>query len=142
MPRLTIDLPEKFLFHTEIRVRATDLNYGGHVGNDTILTLIHDARVTYYRHLGFQDELRFEGDVGQIIADAAVIYKSEAFLGDLLEFSIGIADINKYGFDMLYLILSKQTGREVARAKTGIVGFDYNRRKIVSLPKKFLEKFV
>lgn len=140
MARIKIELPEVFLFKTEIPVRVTDLNYGGHVGNDSVLSIMHEARVRYYRSLGFDSELKIEGPVGQIVADAAIVYKSESFLGDVLIVQIGIADISKYGFDMVYLITNKETGKEVALGKTGIVCFDYERRKIESIPGVLLSK--
>jgi acyl-CoA thioester hydrolase len=140
MARLTIDLPEKNLFSTEIAVRVTDLNYGGHLGNDTVLTLIQEARVQFYRQIGFESELRFEGNIGQIISDAAVVYKSESFLGDVLVFTLGIRDMNKYGFDMICQIVNKATSKEVARVKTGIVCFDYSTRKVVRIPQRLLER--
>jgi acyl-CoA thioester hydrolase len=134
MARISIDLPERFQFSTEISVRVTDLNYGGHVGNDTILSLAHEARIQFYRTLGFRNELNFEGAVGQIITDAAVVYKSESFLGDMLIVEVATTDFNKYGFDMLYRITNKATLKEVARIKTGIVCFDYERKKVASIP--------
>jgi acyl-CoA thioester hydrolase len=140
MARVTLDLPEKFLFTTEIAVRATDLNYGGHVGNDKILTLLQDARVAFYRSLGFKNELNFEGDIGQIIADAVIVYKSESFLGDVLVFQLGIAEFSKYGFDMVSLITNKSTGKEVARVKTAILCFDYAKKKVASVPDVLLKK--
>jgi len=138
MARLTIDLPPTFLFSTEITVRATDLNYGGHVGNDTILSYMQEIRVEFYRHLGFKSELNIDGPVGQIITDAAVVYKSEGFLGDAIIGSIAAADFNKYGFDYFYLLKNKVTGKEVARGKTGIVCFDYDKRRVASIPEKLL----
>src|SRR5690554_5189218 len=120
MSRIQIDLQNNYLFTTEITVRASDLNYGNHVGHDRILTLMQEARILYYRSLGFKNELNFEGPVGQVIADAAVQYKSETFLGDQLIIKVGVSDFNKYGFDMHYLIENKATGKEVARGKTGI----------------------
>lgn len=140
MARLTINLPEKFLFTTEIAVRVTDLNYGGHVGNDTILSIMHEVRVQFYRHLGFENEITLSGTVGQIIADAAIVYKSESFLGDVLVSRLGISDFNKYGFDFIYLLTNKVTHKEVARGKTGIVCFDYTKRKVVSIPEVVLDK--
>jgi acyl-CoA thioester hydrolase len=134
MPRIQIDLPEKFLYTTELLVRASDLNYGNHVGHDRLLTIMQDARVQFYRSLGFKNELNFEGDVGQVIADVAVQYKSESFLGDQLTIKIAISDFNKYGFDMLYLIENKVTGKQVAIGKVGIVCFDYSTRKIATIP--------
>lgn len=140
MARITIDLPATFLYACEITVRATDINYGGHVGNDTILSLMQEARVNFYRSAGFKSELNFEGNVGQIIADAAIVYKAESFLGDILHIQLGVTDSNKYGFDMVYLITNNLTGREVARGKTGIVCFDYEKRKVAPVPSVFREK--
>lgn len=134
MPRVHVELPEKFLFETELTVRASDLNYGNHVGHDTILSLMQEARVQFYRALGFVNELNFEGSIGQVIADVAVQYKSESFLGDQLLIKVGVSDFNKYGFDMGYLITNKATGMEVARGKTGIVCYDYDSRKIAKVP--------
>ncbi len=140
MARIQLDLPEKFLFSTELTVRASDLNYGNHVGHDTILTMMQEARVRFYRTLGFKNELNFDGPIGQVIADASVQYKSESFLGDELTIKVGVSDFNKYGFDMHYLIENKTTGKEVARGKTGIVCFDYDTRKVARIPEILKEK--
>jgi len=140
MARVHLELPATFLYTAEIPVRVTDLNYGNHVGNDAILSLMQEARVQFYRHLGFKNELNFEGSVGQIVSDVIVVYKSESFLGDVLLIQIGAVDFNKYGFDMLYLVTNKETGREVARGKTGIVCFDYDKRKVASVPPILLTK--
>jgi len=134
MARMQLELPEAFIFHTEITVRVGDLNYGGHVGNEAILLLMQEARVQFYRSKGFKDELSLDGPIGQIITDAAIIYKSESFLGDVLKIHIGVADITKYGFDLFYLLENKDTTREVARGKTGIVCFDYAKRKVATIP--------
>jgi acyl-CoA thioester hydrolase len=134
MARIVIELPTTYLFSTEIPVRVTDLNYGNHVGNDSILGLMHEIRIQFYRSLGLKNELNFEGAVGQVISDAAIVYKSEAFLGDVLTGRIAAADFNKYGFDLYYLLTNKATDKEVARGKTGIVCFDYDKRKIASVP--------
>lgn len=140
MPRIQIDLPDTFLFSTELPVRIADINYGGHVGNDSILTIMQEARVIFYRSLGFKDEMNFEGTVGQIIADAAIQYKSESFIGDVLVVELAVADFNKYGFDMLYRISNKASGKEVARGKTGIVCFDYAKKKVASVPEILIRR--
>ena len=142
MARLSIDLPEEFIFTTEITVRASDLNYGGHVGNDSVLTLFQEARILFYRHMGFKSELNIDGTVGQLMSDVAVVYKSESFLGDELIIQIAVADFNKYGFDLLYKMSNKATGKEVARGKTGIVCFDYEKRKVASVPDVLKSKLI
>lgn len=142
LARLQINLPEKFIFVTEIPVRVSDLNYGGHMGNDSILTLLQEARTLFYRHLGFESEIKLEGTVGQIIADAAIVYRSESFLGDVLVVQIAVADVTKYGFDLFYKITNKVTGQDVALGKTGIVCFDYEKRKVASVPFPLKQKLL
>jgi acyl-CoA thioester hydrolase len=138
MPRIQISLPPTVLFTAEVQVRISDINYGGHVGNDSILTIMQDARLIFYRANGFKNEISFEGSVGQIIADASVQYKAESFLGDQLLINIFVDEITKYGFDMLYQIINKENAKEIARGKTGIVCFDYQKRKVASIPESLL----
>ena len=140
MARIEIQLPEKFIFQTDISVRVSDLNYGNHVGNDSILTLMQEARALLYRSVGFESEVEIDGAIGQIISDAAIVYKSESFLGDTLQIEIAVGDLNKYGFDLFYRLTNKLTGKEVARGKTGIVCFDYSKRKIALIPESLVEK--
>jgi len=63
---------------------------------------------------------------------------SEVVYADKLKFEVTVDDFNKYGCDFFYKITSTETGREVARAKTEIVFFDYEKRKIVEIPYKFI----
>jgi len=140
MARIRIDLPQSFIFSTSITVRITDLNYGGHVGNDTILSIAHEARMQFVKDLGYKDELSIDGSIGLVMADAAVIYKKESFQGDVLSVKIGINDNHKYGFDLLYEIINSKSGNEVARIKTGMIFMNYETRKIAKVPAKFAEK--
>jgi acyl-CoA thioester hydrolase len=45
--------------------------------------------------------------------------------------AVGVADFNKYGCDFVYRVTEQASGREVARAKTGIVFFDYRKRRVI-----------
>ncbi|WP_310393732.1 thioesterase family protein [Hymenobacter sp.] len=131
--RVKVALPETFSFAAEIPVRITDLNYGGHLGNDALLGLLHEARVQFLRSLGLAGDYDPVSKLGLIMADAAVEYKAEAFHGDVLRFEMAAADASKYGFDVVYRV-HNQAGQEVARAKTGMLCFDYNVRKLRLLP--------
>ena len=140
MARVELKLPSQFVFSTELRVRVTDLNYGNHVGNDAVLALMHEARLQFYQGLGFKDEISFDGRIGQVISDAVIVYKAEAFYGDVLTCKIAVEDFNNYGFDVFYLIENKNSEKEIARGKTGIVCFDYEKRKIAPAPAILLER--
>lgn len=140
MARLTLDMPENYLFSTEIPIRINDINYGGHLGNDSMLALIQEARVRFLKYYHYT-ELNIEG-LGLVIADTAILYKAEGFYGDLLQIDIALGDFNKYGCDIFYLVSNKQTAVEVAHVKTGIVFFDYQKRKIQAAPQGFIDKVV
>ena len=133
MPRVKVALPDTFPFATEIPVRITDLNYGGHLGNDALLGLLHEARMHFLRTLGMASDYDPVSKLGLIMVDVAVEYKGEAFHGDVLRVQMAAADPNKYGFDVVYHV-HNQTGKEVARAKTGMLCFDYNIHKLRPLP--------
>lgn len=140
MARIKLELPEKFLFKTEIEIRVTDLNYGGHVGNDTILSLMHEARMQLFNHLGYKNETDDIAGVGVIMTDAAVVYKAETFYGETVLIELAVRDFNKYGFDFVYKLSSKDSGKEIARGKTGIVCFDYSQGKIAQLPESLVNE--
>ncbi|MDE3059202.1 MAG: thioesterase family protein [Bacteroidota bacterium] len=138
MSRIKIELPKSFVFETEIPVRISDINYGGHVGNDAILSIAHEARVRFLIQLGYT-EFNIEGR-SIIMTDAAVQYKSQSFYGEVLRIEIGIEDFQEHGCDFLYRVTEKDSRREVARIKTGIVFFDYGKGKISELPEQFRAK--
>jgi len=138
MARIKVELPEKFSFSTTIPIRITDLNYGGHVGNDTILSLIHEGRVQFLKQFGLE-ELKF-GGVGLIMSDAAIEFKNELFHGDTVKVWVAVADFTRISFD-LYYKLENINGEPVAHAKTGMVCFDYSKRKVVGIPEGVKDKF-
>ena len=136
MPRIKIDLPEHFSFGTEIPIYIGHINYGHHLDNAALLSLVSEARVRFFKSLGYT-ELDVEG-VGIVVVDAAVQYRSEAFHGEVLHFDMACADFNKYGCDLVWRIAVGD--REVARGKTGILFLDYSVKKPVRVPRPFLEK--
>ncbi|MGB2958068.1 MAG: thioesterase family protein, partial [Bacteroidota bacterium] len=132
MARVRVDLPEEFPFRTEIPVRVDDINYGGHLGNDAVLSMAHEARLRFLRHLGYSEK-DIEG-VGIIMTDAAIEYRSESFYGDVLVVDVGVADMEKRSCDIVYRMRQKESDKEVARVKTGVVFFDYTTRRVVAVP--------
>ncbi|OAN48165.1 thioesterase [Paramagnetospirillum marisnigri] len=138
MPRVTIEIPPDFQFATEITICIGQINYGHHLDNAALLSLVSEARVRFLKSLGY-GELDVEG-LGIIVADAAIRYRSEAFHGEILVFEMAAADLNKYGCDLVWRARAKEDGREVAQGKTGILFFDYAARKPAPAPPEFLRK--
>ena len=133
MARVKVAIPAHAHFEAHLPIRITDLNYGGHLGNDALLSMLHEARLQLLKHFGY-DELHI-GGASLIMADVAISYKGEGFYGDTLAIRMAFDELNKYGFDITYHVLN-QHGKEVARAKTGMLCFDYKERKLVPLPQE------
>lgn len=133
MNRIKINLPEHFPFSTRLQIRVTDLNYGGHVGNDSVLSILQEARQQFLQSRGYT-ELQVEG-FGLIMADAMVEYKKEMNHLDQLKIDIAAKDFDKMGFDLYYRVVIEKNGEEIlaVRAKTGMMLFDYTTRKKASM---------
>jgi acyl-CoA thioesterase FadM len=136
MSRIKIELPPYVAYTTEIPIRITDINYGSHVGNDTILSLVHEIRMQWLSHLGYESELAIDG-IGLIMVDAGIEFKSELFYGNPVIATLIIGDVSKVGFDLYYKLENKKDHSLVAVVKTGLICFDYTKRKIASIPERF-----
>mgnify|MGYP003424034403 CR=1 FL=1 len=132
MARVKINLPSKFLFSTTIPVRITDLNYGNHLANDKVLSIIHEARVQFLNHFGW-NEMQMAG-VGIIMADVAIEYKNQAYYNDQLKISVTAGDFTRVSFDLFYEISCGD--KLIAKVKTGIVTFNYQTNKVVEVPEE------
>jgi len=134
MARIKLDIPENLEFATQITLRISDINYGGHLGNDALLGLVHEARIRFLKSLGFSE--MNAGGAGLIMSDAAIVYRSQAFHGDILEIRVGAGDFTRTGCDLYYRLVNRESGREVALAKTGMVFFDYQKNKVTGMPEE------
>ena len=137
MARISIDLPATFSFSATIPVRITDLNYGGHVGNDTILSIIHEARVQFLNSLGSTETAI--GGAGLSMSDVVINFKNELFYGNPVIAAVAVKNVSRASFDIVYLLNQGET--IIAEAKTGMVCFDYEKRKLIALPDEVKQKW-
>lgn len=136
MARIKIIIPEKRLTQISIPVRITDINYGNHLGNDSLVSILHEARVQWLAKQGYT-ELNI-GHTGLIMSDLAVEYKGESFYGDELKISLSVGEVTAVSFELFYHV-SNQDNKEIARAKTGMVCYDYAEKKVAGIPAEFLQ---
>jgi acyl-CoA thioester hydrolase len=145
MDRVKIQFPDtQAIIKVTIPVRIGDLNYGNHVGNDAILSIVHEARMQLLSSAGFT-EMNVGGH-GMIMADTMIAYKGEGFYGDLFEVEIFAKNITPFSFDLLYRIVTIRDNelRQIAHIKTGMVCFDYQKRTktlMSSSLKEFLTRY-
>ena len=132
MARLSLTLPDRFPFATELTVRVTDLNYGNHLGNDRLLGMLHEARLRFLRAHGLS-----EGDcagTALVLADAAVVYRAESFAGDRLRIEVALGDPGRVSCDVFYRVTRLGDDALVAEAKTALVFLDPASRRPTAVP--------
>ena len=122
-----------------ITLLISHINLGRHLDNAQLIGLVSEARVRFFKSMGYT-ELDVEG-LGVIVADAAVQYRSEAFHGETLNIAMAVNDFHAFGCDLAWCMHEEASGREVARGKTGIVFFDYTQRRKAPVPEGFHRRF-
>ena len=143
MARVKLKFPiDNPLFISKINVRISDINYGGHVGNDSILSIIHESRMQMLQKFG-GNEMNICGN-SLIMADVMIAYKAETYYGDVLIIKIYAEEITQVSFDLLYHISTMRNGLtiDVAHAKTGMVCFDYEVRKVANMSRGLRELLI
>lgn len=140
MARLKLEFPEQqFCYSTHLTVRVTDINASNHLGNDSMISMISEARARFLFEFGIA-ETREDG-TGIIVTDLATTYRTEAHARDQLLFEVGVMDFNKYGGDIIFRISRPADGSLVAMAKSGFVFLNYQRQQVVAMPAEFSAKF-
>ncbi|MFC1958947.1 acyl-CoA thioesterase [Chloroflexota bacterium] len=139
MARIKISLPSEFLFSTDIPIRIGDINRGMHLGHESFLVIIEEARARFLHNFGYT-ESDING-VGLIMMDASIVYLKQAHYGQTLKVDIAVNDFTTRGFDMVYRVSDAETGVEIARAKTSFLLYSYQLQKVTTIPQDFKKKF-
>lgn len=132
MARISYESPAHFGFATELQVYINHVNYGGHLDNALLLTLVSEARVRFFQALGHT-----EGNVGGlpiVVGDVLAQYQSEAFYGESLRIEMTPVDLSRCAFDLAWRITERSSGRAVARGKNGIVFMDPATHRAAGIP--------
>ena len=138
MPRVKLTEQKKYPYFITARLAPRDMNYGGHLGNDSLVSIIGTARVETLHTLGFSENDLGDGRTGIIMADLVVNYRSEGFLFDEVTVDTCIGELSHNGFRFFHRMRKGET--IIALVETGMISFDYSARKIVPLPEAFQKK--
>lgn len=139
MARLKLEVPKSFHFKTTISVRISDINYGNHMGNDALLSILHEARIQFLKSIHATEMDLFGASL--IMSDIGIQYKNEAFYGDELQIEMTAYDFAMTSFDLFYYITRKSDQKVIALAKSNMVCFDYKERKMKDVPNEFIKLF-
>ena len=133
-------MENNFNFSTELNVRINEINYGGHLGNDSFLFLFQEGRLRYLKQFDCS-ELTIGENTSLIMSQAHINFKTQAFWGERLIMFVRITKMDKIHFTFEYQIESAENKKKVvATGYTDMVGFDYRNKKVKKLPEKFVRK--
>lgn len=138
MSRIKITFPEKSIFQYKSVIGVNMINYGGHLGNDAVLTIFQDARIAFFKANNLS-EINIGNELGIIQSDAAVQYLSEGHLHDEITTTIAFDITSTIGFDIYYKIETKGATKPIAIGKTGMITFDYKAKKMSQTPSSFID---
>ncbi|MDX5379222.1 MAG: acyl-CoA thioesterase [Halomonas sp.] len=133
MERVKLEFPESAIVHRQpLSVRITDMNYGRHLGHDTLVSLLHEARTQAFGALGLS-----EWDMGgypSVVADLAVQYQSEARWPDALVVETAMPAPSGKAIAVYHRVRHAEGGRPVATARLNVVLVDPAQGRSVAIP--------
>ena len=121
-------------FTTDIQMRFRDIDGMGHVNNAVYLSFIELARTQFYMHRANKRTL---GEIDFILAHVEIDFESQATWGDQIQVAVWPSKIGNSSFTLSYEVKEKRSGRILARAKSVLVSYDYEKRKSKPIPDDF-----
>lgn len=137
MPRVKLQEQSCYEFRYEVTLQVRDINYGGHLGNDALVGLLHEARINLLSQLGCSEMNLGDGQTGMIMGDLVVNFREEGFMLDRLQIDSHIGEMSRRSFRIFHRITKGDN--ILALAETGLVTFNYARRAIAPIPAAFIE---
>ncbi len=137
MPQVRLLEREVYEFQTPMQVRPQDINFSGHMGNDSLVSLVGAARAYLFRSMGLSELDLGDRQTGIIITDMAVNYRAEAFMFDELLVDTHIGEVVPKGFRMFHRV--RRNTEVIALVETGFLAYNYAVKKTVPVPAPFLE---
>jgi len=127
------------LFSTRYIVKENDISAGFHLGNERALVIFQEGRVNFLQHLGLSDK-NIGDNIGIIVVESGVKYHREGFLHDVLLVNVAIAEIAGKRCTLKYSVIRESDKQELLSGFTTFLAFDYQKKKVVEIPKVFIEK--
>ena len=136
MARVKLEELPSYEFQHHLTVRATDINYAGHLGSEALLGLVHEARAIFLQRLQFDTIPTDDQHTGIIIADLVVNFLAEAFAHDHLSIDCQIGDLGERSFRLYHRIRREE--QVIALVESGVLSYDYLAGEVIPLPQDLL----
>ena len=123
------------IFSTKINVLVNHLNYGNHLGYDSLLSILQEARLRWLKTIkrGIT-EINIEDGVGWLVKDVHLTYEAEAHHGDELLIELFVSETTKTTFTIEYAVTNQTSEKQVCYATTNLVCFNFGRSKVARIP--------
>ncbi len=135
MPRAKLTEQPEYEFCYPITLQPRDINYGGHLGVDSLVSIVGTARAYIFKSIGLSEGNLGNGRAGIIMTDFTVNLKAQGYMFDSLEVYTHIGELTKSSFRFFHKITRGAT--IVALAEVGFLAYDYAVNKVTSVPKEF-----
>ncbi|MDX1386021.1 MAG: thioesterase family protein [bacterium] len=128
---------------TTVRVRFADLDAMGHVNHAKFFTYMEQARVAYFKKIPELDFMAHTGNPSEsvILASIQCDFLAPALLDQILTVGVRISSLGRSRIEMDYEIWKENGRAPVARGKSTLVYFDYQKGKSLPLPDQLIEQF-
>ncbi|MFC0469469.1 thioesterase family protein [Halalkalibacter kiskunsagensis] len=99
---------EKFIFSIPVKVRFSETDAFGHVNNTSAFVYFEEARMEFFKHLGFMQKwasVRYETMI--VVADLQCDYIKQMTFDQKLSVSIHINHISRSSLDLHYMVVNE-----------------------------------
>ena len=136
MPRTKLTELPVYKFRYPITLQPRDINYGGHLGVDSLVSIVGTARAYIFKSAGLSEINLGDGRTGIIMMDLVVNLKAEGFMFDNLEVYTHIGELTKNGFRFFHKVT--RGAPIIALVESGFLAFDYTAEKVTRVPETFV----
>lgn len=130
------------IFSTTINILVNHLNYGNHLGYDSVLSILQEARMRWLKTINpALSEINIQDGVGWMVREAHLIYDSEAHHGDELKIDLFVCNATKTSFTLEYKVENETTEKKLCSATMSFICFNFANSKIARIPNILLDAF-
>ncbi|MEK3890469.1 acyl-CoA thioesterase [Bacillus sp. FSL K6-3431] len=94
----------EFTFFHEIKVRFSETDMFGHMNNTVPFVYFEEARIEYFKHLGFMDNwLNLDNDTIPVVADLQCDFHMQVYFGENLKVYVKSMKVGTTSVDLHYM---------------------------------------
>lgn len=128
----------KYKFVTLQEIAWGDMDAFGHVNNVAYMKYFENARAKYFTHLNLWENYGISISNGMVLTHIEMDYRKQVRFPETLLVTLSIQDMTKRSFQIHCSMWNKKD-ECVITAKADLLWYDFEKNKVVSLPKSFTD---